>query len=339
MAYLRRFKRLPNRLKVTYLLISLMVLLSIGVFIRAALTGKMSPKAEGESASMYLINPPMVDVGQIVDVDIFVNSNASVDTIAVRSLNYNSALLDSIDQDSGIDGIQIKPQSIGDFSILENNVDQGSGKVTFVLQNSGSQVNDLSAGTRIATAKFLTKSAGVNEFNFDFTPGLSGDCDVIINPPGGGGPVDILSSASRSNLTIISPTAVPTPTSTYFPPEETPEPTQVPTQNPTPQESITPGPVSSSEGNNPPPTAIALVTPGPNISITPTPLIIETSEPTPAPEIEIAGIGISKTMALILFIGIPILLTAIAYFIWWWLKQKKGGFKTDKKDSDDDDLI
>lgn len=369
MGYLRRFKRLPNRLKATFLILICVVILGIGTFIWAALSGKLSPQAEGETASFYLSYEPMVQVGNVFSVDIYINTQLGANKIAVNSLHYNPNLLEISDSNPA-EGVQIIEYQLEGMTVTQNTVDINNGIITYILQGNNTTFQ---GQARIATVRFKALAVGNAQFNFDFDPTdpiKIGDCDVII--PIENTEVDILKYASSSSL-IISAVSTPTSGTTSdtggtinqthkicFEPKKvcltvngpgdnqcstyadclvTPTPEITPELTPTPVEET---PITENTNNeisqviNPTPTPMP--TPTPIISISPTLLYPDTANPSPV--IEIAGYGISKTMSLILFIVGPLLITFIIYLIWYYTKNKKNNLiSSDKKNDNDDEII
>lgn len=360
MSFSRRFGRLPQRLKITYSLIVLVVLASIGVFIWATLAGKIKPFAAAGEAELYLSPGQSYELGQTFGAPLNINtSGVEVSDIAVRSLHYNSLVLEVIDSDSGASGIQIAGDSLGGLQTIVNSVDPGAGKITYEIKIPDTNTPGFTGSARIALIGFRAIQAGRADFSFDFVSGQTGDTDVIAKDTGN----DILVSAPLAFLTINdssgpggqspstgNPTprqssgcvkgCSPTPTSQVTPTE----PPVNPEESPSPTE-IVPGPTSTST-----PTAISVVTPTPETSISaaPTSLISSPEEPiimpTASAVTKLAGFAISSTLALTLYIGVPVLVVLIVFLIWWWRKKKRIEEGTEEApkgedEIDDDEMI
>ncbi len=376
MVFLRRFKRLPSRLKTTYSILILVIFIGIGTFVWAILSGKITPFAVGESASFYLTYETKVQVGTTFNVDINVNTELGASKISVNTLHYDPSRLELADSSSS-DGIQIIEQSVSGMTVTQNNANAINGTITYVLETTGTPYQ---GQARIASARFRAIAEGEAQFSFDFDAGnpiYTGDCDVIPNIDGID--TDILRYASSSSMTILGesePTSEPTSTSdpggesgeTHNvcveakkvcvsvtgagenqclsnedclrtpEPEQTPEIIPEPTSNP---EEVNNETNEIAQVDNPTSTPTPIVTPTILTSVLPTPVQIIPEESTPPAVIKIAGIGISKTMSIILFIGLPLLITLITYLVWYYKKKKKDGFvsSSNKEDDDDDEII
>ncbi len=382
----RRFKRLPKKLQVIYSLIVLVILFGVGVFIWAIAVGKITPLAAPGEASLSLQSDsstykPGVTFTVYINLD---TGGTEVSEVALRSFNYNTSVLDVVDQDEASAGVQVAPGSLGDLAVLENSVETTTGKVTYVAKTPDANGLGFSGAGTVAIIYFSAKAAGTSNLNFDFTSGTIGDTDVIAKAGGN----DILTSAVPMNITVagneshsVCDTSSQTcqtmsgaganqcssdidcqvavehhhvcnaakrvclkvsgaganecvtysdclkPSPTPASPSPTPEPSET-----SPPENLP----------SPTPTEVALVTPTSEIISSPTPIeSLFPSEFTPSPETKVAGFGISTTWALILFIGVPVLITATIFVIWWWRKKKKGQFEPPegREDIDDDEMI
>jgi hypothetical protein len=386
----RRLKRLPKRLQVIYSLIALVIFAGIATFIWAIVSGKIAPLAAPGEASLSLqsdssIYNPGVNFSVYINLD---TGGTEVSEVAIRSLNYNTSVLDVVDQDENADGVQIAPGKLGDLAVSENMVDTGSGKITYVVR-AGTDTAGFTGAGRVATIYFTAKASGTSNLSFDFTAGTIGDTDVIAKADKN----DILVSAAAMTITIggneahtvcnlsnrtcetvsgvganqcsndadcqvaasehhyvcnaakhvclkVSGAGVnecvtyadclkPSPAPPTAPPSPTPgEPSPSPVTLETPTPAVTQTPIS-----------IGMISPTPTM-LSPAP---EEGPPSPtaSPETKIAGFGISKTWALILFIGIPVLITGAVFLVWWWKKKKKAEFEPSEggEDIDDDEMI
>lgn len=357
MSFSRRFGRLPQRLKITYSLIVLIVIASIGVFIWGMLSGKIKPFAAAGEAALYLPAGVSYELGQTFSAPINVDtSGVEVSDIAVRFLHYNSSILEVIDSDPGGAGIQIAGDSLGGLQTVENSVDPVVGTVTYETKTPDASAVGFTGSARVALINFRAIQTGRADFSFDFTAGQTGDSDVIAKDTGN----DILVSAPTTFLTI-NDSSVPgeTPDSGNPTPRQSsgcvkgcsPTPTSVseplPTEVP-PEES--PSPVELNVSQTSPPTAIAEASPPALASPMTSP-----SEPsfspsgiltpeTSAPVKLFAGFAISSTAALFLYIGVPVVVVIAIFLIWWWKRKKRTeegveGSTKEEDEIDDDEMI
>jgi hypothetical protein len=391
--FLRRFGRLPKKLKAIYSLIILVVLAGMVAFIWAIATGKITPVAAPGEASLSLQSDsstynPGVNFTVYVNLD---TGGVEISEVAIKSLNYNTSVLDVIDQDETSDGVQITPGSLENLNTIENYVDTLAGKITYIAQISQPTTPDtpgFNGSGRVATINFMAKAAGTSTLSFDFTAGTIGDTDVITKVDGS----DILTSAAAMSITVVgseSHKACNTANQTcenidgagvnqcsndadcqvssehhyvcYAPkkvclkksgsgtnecqtyadclkPPPTPP---TPTPEPSPTEEVQPTET---------PTEEAVVTPTPEVIASPLPSSLVLVSPTEfispqmSPETKIGGFAISNTWALVLYIGVPVLITGTIFLIWWWRKKKKESFlppseKEEEATEDDDEII
>jgi len=343
MGFLRRVGRLPQRLKLTYALIVFVVLFSIGVFIWAIFTGKITPFAAPAEATLNISAGVSYNVGQVFTADILIYNptQTEISEIAVRFLNYNQSVLEA----QSVEGV-----TLGNLSIVENQIE--AGKITYVVRLADSGLEGYRESGRIAIVTFRALAAGRADFTFDFTAGATGDSDVIEKATS----TDILVSAPLSFVTIVGSPGGSSPT----PGDQTSTPPRSPTPcikgcSPTPLPPLSELQPTAEASPEVSPTPIELVigpqTPQTQYSPTPVGSISPTRTPTDefsdnyispsASPVIVAGFAISKTVALILYIGIPVVIVLIVFLIWWWKKKKKmtEGSVEQKDEIDDDEII
>lgn len=380
----RRLKRLPKRLQVIYSLIALVVLVGIATFIWAIVAGKITPLAAPGEASLSLQSDsstynPGVNFSVYINLD---TGGAEVSEVAIRSLNYNTSVLDIVDSDQAAAGFQIAPGSLGDLAVLENSVDTTTGKITYVVKKPDASTPGFTGAGRVATVYFTAKASGTSNLSFDFTSGAVGDTDVVAQGN------DILVSAATMTITVggneahticdSSSQTCQTVSGAGANQCSNDADCQVATEHHyvcnaakrvclkvsgagtnecvTYADCLKPSPIPSTPAPSPlpsptprltsTPTAVAIVTPTPEVINSPSPYeSFFPSEFTPSPEVspetKVAGFGISTTWALLLFIGVPVLITGAIFLIWWWRKKKKGEFEPPEgnEDIDDDEMI
>lgn len=344
MGFLRRAARLPKRLKITYTLIVLVVLAGIGVFIWAAVTGKIKLFAAG-MASLNLSYSGPVSVDSVFPVYInLATDGTAISSVNIKYLHYDKNKLE-------LQGTQITPDSIADWNVTTNNVDSTSGTIEYSID--AKDANGFTGQTsRLAIINFKALANGDAHFIFDYTNNL-GDTDVLAKDG-----TDILSATTDTYVTIGG--SQPTPGEETSPPTPGPEPsgscvkgcspTPTPPSSPpaTPEES--PSPTEIITAPTPTPMEVALTTPTPTISASPLPSsrLSSPGEPLFVPEAspvtKLAGFTITPTIALSLYIGVPAIVVLIVFLAWWWRRKKKGlseetpGEK-EEIDIDDDEMI
>ncbi len=351
MGFLRRAARLPKRLKITYSLIVLVVAAGIGVFVWATMTGKIKPFAAAGEAELYFSPGESYELGQTFGAPINVNTaGVEVSDIAVRSLHYNSSVLEVIDSDSGTAGIQIAGDSLGGLQTIVNSVDPGAGTITYEIRIPDTSTPGFTGSTRMALISFRAIQAGRADFSFDFASGQTGDSDVIAKDTGN----DILVSAPSAFLIINdssgpsetpdtgnptprqssgcvkgcspTPTSQATPTETTINPEETPTPTEL-------NVSQTSTPTAIAEAS---PSALASPMTSPLEPLS-SPSGILTPE-TSAPAKLFAGFAISSTAALFLYIGVPVVVVIAIFLFWWWRRKKRLGGESEESTKEEDEI-
>lgn len=335
------------------LAIALIVALLLVVFgFYLVRTKRIVPSAQVVGPSLSLPDgkgAPKIDVGSNFNVDIILDTDgqpvASVDT----HLSFDPQMLEVQDADLVTDGTQI--QKGGLFPDYSNNqTDNSLGKIN--LSASTTAQDGVSGREVFATITFKALTDGTANVNFDFTAGLTTDCNIwhnTLSPP-----QDILAGVENGTYTIGNPsTPTPTPTpSSGGGRKKTPTPTPTP-QTPTPQitvsETPTPTPENTPEpgvsiGNLPAPAASPTKTPTPSprasniafFSPSPSRTIMPSASPTPVLS---AGQKLAKGIKWFLILAIPIALILGGYLVWLRQKKKKYSIKPDepeKKDIDDE---
>ena len=164
-------------------------------------TGKISPFAAPGEASLSLQSDsssynPGVSFTVYINLD---TGGTEISEVALRTLNYNTSVLDVIDQDANQDGIQIAPGTLGNLIVTENSIDSDTGKITYRAINADAGVEGFTGSGRVATIYFTAKAPGASTLSFDFSAGTIGDTDVIAKAGGN----DILTSAPPMTITFF----------------------------------------------------------------------------------------------------------------------------------------
>src|SRR3989344_5826330 len=160
-------------------------------FLASAATLSLSPSGGG------------YNVGDIISVNILLDTQgAPVQGADIRHLNYNPALLEAQDENTGIAGVQITPGTL--MPTMANSVDTANGKILFAQAISGS--GTFTGSGTLATARFKVLASGAANLNFNFTPGDTSDTNVAYDA------VDLLTSVGNASYALVIP-----PPPTQFP--------------------------------------------------------------------------------------------------------------------------
>lgn len=339
MAFFRRLQRLPNRLKITYSLIALVVIVGMGLFIWSVVTGKIKPLAAAEEASLSIRTTSPINIGQTFTMFVTLSSTATssgIASVSINGLNYDQTKLEVK---------AINPDSTDIWNVTTSTFDSSTGKINY------SALAKDPAGFKGSTSQLMNVeisalASGEARIWFDYTSS-PGDTDVLLTDGS-----DILVSAPTYFVTVNSE-VIPGSSST-------PTPNLTPTAckkgcSPTP---VVPSPEVTSEAtpiieegtpevgdNQPTPAQVVQATP----VFTPSPLesVVspEPSEspfpelsPTSSPLTTFAGFSISKPVAIVFYILIPILVVGIVFLIWWLKRRKSGATGEKNQDADEIDL-
>jgi PGF-pre-PGF domain-containing protein len=170
-------------MKSSILLIALMILVSFPAVQAATLT--LSPA----TSSVY--------VGDIFTVDIMLNTQGQqIDGVDIRYLNFDPALLQVEDSNTGTTGVQIASGTLMSVTSI-NTVDNAAGRVSFSqIVSGGTNYNGQGILARIT---FRAIAAGTAPVTFSFTSGSTTDANVAA------GGVDVLSVVNAGSYTVSSP--------------------------------------------------------------------------------------------------------------------------------------
>jgi hypothetical protein len=137
-------------------------------------------------------------VGSTFTISIQVNTQGdSAEGVDVRYLNFNPLLLQVIDENSGIAGVQILPGSLMSNTPI-NIVDNATGRISFSQVPSGGKTFTNSAFQTLATVRFRVLAPGVSAVIFNHEPGNTADSNVAV------GGMDLLTSISNGYYTLAS---------------------------------------------------------------------------------------------------------------------------------------
>jgi len=136
------------------------------------------------------------NVGEIISVNILLDTQGvPVQGADIRYLNYNPALLEAQDENTGIAGVQIAPGTL--MPTMANSVDTANGKILFAQAISGS--GTFTGAGMLATVRFKILASGTANLNFNFTPGDTSDTNVAYDA------VDLLTSVGNAAYALTIP--------------------------------------------------------------------------------------------------------------------------------------
>ncbi len=123
----------------------------------------------------------------------------AIDGVDVFSLHFNPAVIQVVDDNVGLTGIQITPGSLLPATVA-NTADNAAGTIQFSQASSGG-TNFTGSGI-LATIHFRVVSTGSSNVTFDFSPGNTTDTNVAFQGN------DLLASVTNGTYTtdITSPT-------------------------------------------------------------------------------------------------------------------------------------
>ena len=349
------------RKKIIYLLGGVALVILIAVFVWLISSGRIKPFAAGAGGSISLSpSSGTITVGQNLTVSIIANSaGQEVTGVDVRFLHYNPSDLE-------LQG-QIQKGSI--FSSYSTaSVDTNTGMISISGTIAGGETQKAISGV-LATMTFKALKVGTTQLNFDYDPAnpqKTTDTNMVQND-GSGNISDILEQATGGTYTLQAAVVVaPTPTPTSVAPpgggSRTPTPTPTPA---TPAETqSTPGEVNVPSEETPTasepgaeetpgsvttrtqtPSQVAQASPGATASPTVSPKTSSQTSPKTSPETssapltKLAGFSVSPAMGLLLYIGLPVLVTLIVFFIWQKYRKRKSLVSPKPENDDEDELI
>ena len=322
------------------------ILIVVGLFVYFIKSGKITPFAAAEAT--LRLQPPanIVNVGNTFGVNIIADpAGAQAAAVDIYLLHFDKNYLEAQSFSHG-DSI---------FATwMDENLDNTNGSISFSALLSGGQsfTSEKTVGTITFKAKATATStsatldcctvgqSGIKEFdtgrNLLTNSSQAQGGSYTIREVEGETPTAQISGGTTSGTRSPTPTCG-GPKQPTCPP--TSEVTSEPETSPTPTEIVI-GPTAT-------PTSTS--TPAAGESPIPTPSVEFFTSPIAEPSVSaspttVAGFAISKTVALLLYIGIPVAVVMVIFFIWWWKKKKSGVLseeepKEDKEEIDDDEII
>ena len=348
------------RKKIIYLIGGAALVSLIVVFSWLWATGRIKPFAAGTGGSISLSpSSGTITVGQNLTVSILANSaGQEVTGVDIRYLHYNTS-------DFELQG-QVQKGSL--FSNYSTASDTTAGTISISGTISGGEAQKAVSGV-LATMTFKALKVSTTQLTFDYDPAnptKTTDTNMV-RDDGAGNIGDILEQVTGGTYTLQAavaapaPTATPTPTPVSAPappggrmPTPTPTPTPPAQTQPTPEEVTTPTEetptVSEPTAEETPesgtaqtqtPSQVAQTSPGATTSPTVSPKVSPKISPKTSPKTSPAPTkigGFSVASGLLLYIGIPVIVTLIIFFIWQKIRKKKNILSKPPED-DEDELI
>ena len=319
-----RWERLPKRLQVTFLLIILVVVIGIATFFTMLISGKITSQAATGQASLSVTSGSQnYDVGTIFPLYIWLGADKldQIKKIQILSLNYDPTVVE-VQPIGGV--LKVLPENLANLSVTTNSVSlDGSGhqtgKIALSFESPGN-IAYTGGSTRLAVINLKVLKADQAIFSFDPYNGENGMGAYVGNVSGS----QILVSAATGTI-LVGGLSTPTPTPTVEP-------------TPTPQDQTTSVPATATatpKTSKRTATPVASV-PSDEVTVSPE-SVVETPTETPEGTIRIGGF--SSTAAILIYIGIAVVLTLVAFLIWYMRKRKKVKGGNFKDDDDDDDII
>jgi hypothetical protein len=181
--------------------LALICLLVAGIAV--FLVGKISNTAEAQATATLTLSPTSasVAVNQTFTVNVNLNTaGAPVDGVDIYMLRFNPTVLQVVDSNGGVAGIQIAPGALMSNTAI-NTVDNSAGTIQFSQSTSGG--SSFTGSGVLATITFRGNAGGSSTVNFDFSVGSTSDTNAAYQG------VDRLSSVTNANFTVdaTAPTA------------------------------------------------------------------------------------------------------------------------------------
>lgn len=338
-----------KKTRLVIILVFILLLLVLEFYLFSAKLIVPSAQVAGPSLSLA---PALkqVNLDETFNVDILINTDSqNVASVDIFHLNFDPQFFAISDADSGVEGTQIQAGSI--FPVIyQNNVDTNTGQIAF---NAGKNIDgsgSFNGNGVLATIALRALKEGTTNVTFDFTPGQTNDCNIVLDTADGF-PPDILAGVENGTFTIGNPiTPTPTPSATVSTgsgtvTKHTSRPTSSPTATPTQEqtqaepiveESAQEAPIGSQNTSTSTPIAgLASPLSSPNSSprYSSAPTKTTSPNPTSSPtETKLAGSSMGLMVNLLFYIGAPVLIILISYLIWVQVKRRRG-----EKSSEDND--
>lgn len=119
-------------------------------------------------------------IGDTFGVQIFLDTQTTqIHGADIHFLNYNPALLEVVDDNPAVSGVQIMAGNLMPVTPA-NTVDMTAGKIAFSQSTAGGGLPFSNSGEQVfATIHFKVKGSGYASVTFDHTPGSTTDANVV----------------------------------------------------------------------------------------------------------------------------------------------------------------
>jgi hypothetical protein len=157
------------------------------------------------NAATLILSPATgtIPPGQSINVDIMLDTQgADIDGVDIYSLHYNTSILQVVDANASVSGVQITPGSLIPLT-LTNTVNSNTGVIQFSQVTTGGAT--FNGSGKLATITFKALAGGTSPVTFDFTLGNTSDTNVA------GAGQDKLTSVGNGNYTVSGGTVDTTP--------------------------------------------------------------------------------------------------------------------------------
>lgn len=168
------------------------------IFIALLTFGLYGQKTNAAVTATLSLSPTSSTVvtNQTFTVNIVLNTAGNAtDGVDVFSLRFNPSVLQVVDQDAGIAGVQITPGTL--MGTTANTADNTAGTIQF-SQASGGGTNYTGSGV-LATITFRAVGVGTSNVTMDFTLGNTADSNVAFQG------TDLLASVTNGSYTVVTP--------------------------------------------------------------------------------------------------------------------------------------
>src|SRR3989344_350410 len=178
----------------------------VGLLYRLSIVGTFFVAPAIASAAIMSVSPSSGSavVGSTLTVQIQVNTQSgATDGVDVRYVNFNPSLLQVIDENTLISGVQISPGALM-ANTPTNSVDNIAGRISFSQVPAGGTTFTNNSAQTLATVRFNVIAAGAATLTFNFTSGSTSDCNIAT------GGSDLLTSVINGAYTLTTANVPPT---------------------------------------------------------------------------------------------------------------------------------
>ncbi|TSC70576.1 MAG: exo-1,4-beta-D-glucosaminidase [Parcubacteria group bacterium Gr01-1014_46] len=174
---------------------------ALSIFVMTGLVLGLSSKNVTEAATTATLSLSPTSSSIILNQNFTVNilldtvGNAT-DGVDVFSLHFNPAILQVVDSNASVAGVQIAPGSLMPATTA-NVADNTAGTIQFSQASSGG--SNFTGSGILATITFRANAVGSSAVTMDFTPGNTADTNVAFQG------TDLLLSVTNGTYTVVNP--------------------------------------------------------------------------------------------------------------------------------------